>query len=316
MRIRKLMYDSFYSNNEAFSGVTAIENLGSDLYFHYIKNESGHYKLSGNTAATASGVIFEDSVTTSIVVTPTGYTNYRGLGDQISVVNQDGVNVISECTFVSANTGITVVDSDGAFGIDFTAITGTTRINVTHNDGPTGTTIVTCLPYTSIDATINGGNIVYTNFTGATTSMDVHFNSDTITAYTTLTSQNTAAVTVDSSGLVTLVGTGTTTITATIDGLSDSVTVTSYWPVTSVVVTPAAFTGTTTGQTQQLTVVDQNGRNIIAECTFVSYDTSIFTVDTTGLVTCVGNVGDGYVTATHTASGKYARPVTTWRFQP
>jgi hypothetical protein len=229
MRIRKLMYDSFFVNNEAFSGITSVESLSSDLYFHYVKNESGHYKLSGNTATSASGVIFEDSVTTSIVVTPSTFIGYTGDTRQLSVVNQDNVDVITECLFASSNPAISV--STG--GLISIVSTGSSTITVTHNDGPTGSTAVT-----------------------------------------------------------------------------------GYWPVTSVVVTPAAFTGTTTGQTQQLTVVDQNGRNIIAYCTFVSFDTSIFTVNTAGLVTCVGNIGDGYITATHTASGNYARPVTTWRFQP
>ena len=89
-----------------------------------------------------------------------------------------------------------------------------------------------------------------------------------------------------------------------------------FYGTTAVVVTPAAFTGTTTGQTQQLTVVNQNGYDVTAQCTFVSYYPNIFTVNATGLVTCVGNIGDGYITATHIYTGVYAHPTTIWRFQP
>lgn len=140
MRIRKLMYDSFYVNNESFTGVTSVDSLGSDLYFHYTKNTSGHWKLSGNTAALASGIIFEDSVTTSIVVTPSTYIDYSGYTNQLNVVNQDGVDVITECIFASANTGIVTVNNSGLITI---INTGVTTITVTHNDGPTGITTVT-----------------------------------------------------------------------------------------------------------------------------------------------------------------------------
>ena len=46
MRIRKLMYDSFYSNNEAFSGVTSVDSLGADLFFHYTKIDK-HWNPEG-----------------------------------------------------------------------------------------------------------------------------------------------------------------------------------------------------------------------------------------------------------------------------
>lgn len=141
MRIRKLMYDSFYVNDQAFSGVTSVDSLTTDLYFHYTDLNDSRWKLSGNTDATASGIILEDSDTTSITVTPSSFIDYSGGTKQISsIVNQDGVNVFSECTFSSLNTSIATVNSTGLITLIHT---GTTTIVTTHADGPTGGTSVT-----------------------------------------------------------------------------------------------------------------------------------------------------------------------------
>lgn len=240
MRIKKLMNDSFYVNSEDFADVNSVDSLSSDLYFHYTK-DSGQWKLSGNTTARASGIILEDSTTTSITVRLDGLTGLTAATGSTSytltVVNQDDVDVKQEC-------------------IDATGI-------VTSNSG---------------------------------------------VAYLTATYYN-----------VRVAGVGTANVTVTHPDIPSSpviVPVRGYYPTTVVVVTPAAFTGTTTGQTQQLTVVNQNGYDLTDQCTFESYDTDVFTVNSTGLVTCVGNIGDGYITATHIYSGVYARPTTIWRFQP
>lgn len=205
MRIRKLMYDSFYSNNEAFSGVTTVESLGSDLYFHYIKQSSGHYKLSGNTALTASGVIFEDSVTTSLVVTPNPITGATSGTQQLTVLNQDGVDVLSECTFTGATAGL----------ITFGAVTGHTTVTVAHPDIPATPTIVPVDVFWTgalamAPATLSGltGTTLQTTITMVTGGYNV-------TSKCSFTSSTPARATVSATGLLTLLTVGTTTITAT-----------------------------------------------------------------------------------------------------
>lgn len=224
MRIKKLMNDSFYVNEEAFSGVNSVDSLTSDLYFHYTK-DSGHWKLSGNTDARASGVILEDSHTTSIVATPHTFTSYVGNTVQLAVVNQNGDNVITECTFGSSVSTVATVSSTGLITI---IRTGTTTITTTHNDGPTDTTPVI-----------------------------------------------------------------------------------GYWQIGAMQTTPLNWTGTTTGETKQLTVYTQVGsHDITSQCTFVASGAGspgVITVNgATGLVTFVGNnyTGDAcYITVTHTYSG-------------
>ena len=76
------------------------------------------------------------ATTTSIVVTPSGVTLLSGGTDtqQLIVLDQDGKNVISFCTFVSDTPTEATVSSTGLItGI----ITGSAIITVTHEDGPT-----------------------------------------------------------------------------------------------------------------------------------------------------------------------------------
>lgn len=225
MRIRTLTRDSFYVNNEQLSGITAIESLDENLYFHYIKNTSGHYKLSGDTDTTASGIIFEDTVTTSIVVTPSISYKYSGQTIQLVVVNQDNIDVITECIFASSNTGVTTVSSTGLI----TAIaTGTTVTTVTHNDGSTGTETVTVYytgPMTLSGATsgTTGTTVQYT-LTSTPTGVN-------IAALATWTSSITG-VTISSAGLATIAA-GLPTQDVTITATYGLLTGTPYQPSTT-----------------------------------------------------------------------------------
>jgi len=231
MRIRRIMRGAFYTNGlqtDFEAGNLTPTSIGTDWYVYYTDENSDAWKIAptGTTNATTSPILV-DSTTTAITVTPSTFTSYTGDTQQLAVVNQDSVNVISECNFTSDSARVTV-SATGLITIVDPGIPGAATITVSHPDA--------------------GGLSGYTSVSGYT------------------------------------------------------------YPVTSVVVGPVGFTGTTTGQTQQMTVVNQDGLDIISECTFVSFDTNIFTVDSAGLVTVVGNDGDGgYITATHTLTGEYAR---------
>jgi hypothetical protein len=216
MRIKKLMNDSFYVNSEDFTDVNSVDSLSSDLYFHYTK-DSGHWKLSGNTAARASGVILEDSDTTAITVTPSSKTGATSETQQLAVVNQDDVNVLSECTF-SATTAKATVSSDGLITL---VSTGTTSVVVTHPDIPSSPTTVPVYIYWpgSITITAGGGpSGTYTGYTGDT--FQSYATMDTggydVTTVCTWTSDDETKATVGAhTGLITFVAVGSATITAT-----------------------------------------------------------------------------------------------------
>jgi hypothetical protein len=206
MRIKKLMNDSFYVNSEDFADVNSVDSLSSDLYFHYTK-DSGQWKLSGNTTARASGIILEDSTTTSIVVTPHTFTSYVGNTAQLAVVNQNGDNVITECVF---NSSVSTVATVSATGLITIIRTGTTTITATHNDGPTDTTPV--IGYWPIGAM----QTLPLNWTGTTTGetkqlvVYTQVGSHDITSQCTFVASgagSTGVITVNgTSGLVTFVG--------------------------------------------------------------------------------------------------------------
>ena len=112
-------------------------------------------------------------------------------------------------------------------------------------------------------------------------------------------SSATAVATVSASGLVTAVGNGSATITATAGEASGSATVTVAQVVSSVTVAPDSAT-VLEGDTLRLaaTATDANGHAVMAaEFVWASADTLVAVVDTSGLVTGVG-AGLVQVTAT------------------
>ncbi len=116
-------------------------------------------------------------------------------------------------------------------------------------------------------------------------------------------SGDTAVATVDATGLATAAGNGTVTITATSGGASGSASLTVVQAVSAVAVSPAADTLVAWGDTVRLRAEasDANGHAVEgAEFTWASGDTTVATVDATGLATAAGN---GTVTITATSGG-------------
>jgi uncharacterized protein YjdB len=113
-------------------------------------------------------------------------------------------------------------------------------------------------------------------------------------------STNPSVATVDSSGLVTAVSVGSTTIRATVDGIDGTSSGTvSLVPVASVSVSPSSFSVQAT-TVQQLTATTRDGSNNILAgrvVTWQSNNTAVATVSATGLVTGVV-AGSATITAT------------------
>ena len=108
-----------------------------------------------------------------------------------------------------------------------------------------------------------------------------------------------SVATVDASGLVTAVGSGTATVTATAGSASGAATVTVAQSATSVTVSPSTAM-VAPGDTLRLTAeaTDQNGQPIAGmSVRWATNDASVATVDASGLVTAVGS-GTATVTAT------------------
>lgn len=122
-------------------------------------------------------------------------------------------------------------------------------------------------------------------------------------AVVTWSSGDASVATVDASGLATAAGNGTATITATSGRASGSAAVTVAQAVAAVAVSPAADTLLAEGDTVRLAAAanDANGHAVTeVEFVWASADTSVATVDGSGLVTS-GAAGEIEITAT--ASG-------------
>ena len=140
---------------------------------------------------------------------------------------------------------------------------------------------------------------------GATVQLtaEVHDQNARVMADATVTwsSGDTSVATVDASGLVTAVGNGAATITASAGSASGSAVVTVTQSVATVEVSPSAADLAALGATVQLTAeaLDANGHAVPeAEFSWESSDNSVATVDASGLVTAVGN-GAATITASY-----------------
>jgi uncharacterized repeat protein (TIGR01451 family) len=126
-------------------------------------------------------------------------------------------------------------------------------------------------------------------------------------------SGDTTVVTVDSSGIVTAVGTGTTAITVSGTGISPvnvPVTIASR-QLTSISVSPTSIVAIGPGVLQPLAVngqySDGSEQAVTTGLTFTSSNTAVATVDPTGLLTTLGN---GTATITVSAQGVPSAQVT------
>ena len=121
----------------------------------------------------------------------------------------------------------------------------------------------------------------------------------------TWTSSATDVVTVDD-GLITAIGNGTATITASVDGISDTTSVTVAQVVTAVTVTPVVDTLIALGIASQLEAIalDANGHEVVdINFTWTTSADSVVSVDTGGLATATSNGTATITAAVNTVEG-------------
>lgn len=173
---------------------------------------------------------------------------------------------------------------------------GTCKLTATSVDDPTKTATMDLTVNTSIETV----NIIQTElyFTelDKTSQLNLQLLPSDANIETNITwsSSDTSVATVDSEGLVTSKGYGNATITATNGKLSDTAAIKVSIPVTGIILTEAEKS-LTQGNTAQLSFViyPENATN--KAVTWSSSDTSVATVNDTGLVTALNKVGSAII---------------------
>jgi uncharacterized protein YjdB len=228
-----------------------------------------------------------------------------GATTQGTVVLRDAANNVLTGRVVTWSTSDANVATVDAAGVVTGTGAGSATITAT-SEGKSGTAgvTVTLAPVNTVQLTLGSNAIVI----GATTQGTVVLRDAANLVLTgraiTWSTSDGAVATVDANGLVTAVGVGSATITATSEGKSGTAGVTvSLAPVATVQITLG--TGTLrVGDVTQATVVLRDANNNVLTGRVISFGSSkptSATVDAAGVVTATG---PGNVTITATSEGK------------
>ena len=225
-------------------------------------------------------------------------------------------NITGSVTWTSTNPGVATINSAGlatAVGsgtAEITAISNgvvaTSDITVTLPGGTgstPGTPSITVTPGTGTDTFVGE-----TSQFEATGSLTGNSGSQNLTTQVQWISSNVQVATVNSSGLTTAVGPGTTTIIAQSGGINGSATLTVSTTGTSstptITLIPGSSTASFIGETTQFIALGNLAgsaatQNLTNNVAWVSSDTSIATIDQNGLATAVSaNTPGGTTTIT------------------
>ncbi|MCE9574407.1 MAG: Ig-like domain-containing protein [Deltaproteobacteria bacterium] len=273
-----------------------------------------HAALSGKTGSTDLTV--KQAALTSIAVTPTNPTVAVGLTRQFTAIgtftDHTSADITAQVTWASSDTAVAQIsNASGSEGLANALTTGPSTISASLN-GVTGTTALTVsgatllsIAVTPTDDTVASGFSV--QFTAIGTFSDTS-HADLTTQVTWGSSDGEIAAisnAVGSEGLADTAATGTATITAKLDGITGSTTLT----VTPAVLTSIAITPTnpsvTLGIDQQLgatgTFSDGSTQDLTTQVTWGSSDEAVAIIGNSseiyGVVTGV-SVGTATITAT------------------
>ena len=258
---------------------------------------------SGGKSGAAS-IVVSGTAVASVQVTPSSSSLAVGNTTQLTAQAVDASgNAVSgvALSWTSSNTAVATVSSSGlvkavnAGNATITASTGTqSGTSAVAVSGAPAPVTVSALTVSPSSAMLDVGAALQLSATVTDAAGNV------LTGRTiTWSSASPAVATVSSTGVVSGVAAGQTTITATCEGKSSTVSVTVQAPVASVVVTPSPDTLTVGGSKQLSAIVKDNKGNVLTgrTITWRSLAPAIASVSVTGLVTALAT-GNASVTAT------------------
>jgi uncharacterized protein YjdB len=265
--------------------------------------------LSNIASASTQGAPPPPPVVTSVEVTPPSASLSVGTTTtlQATVKDQNGNAMTGQTvTWSTSNPGSATVNSSGVVS---GVAAGSATITATSS-GKSGTSAITVTAVAPVVTTVTVAPPSASIVVGTTTTLQATVKDQSGNAMTgqpvTWSTNNAAAATVNSSGVVSGIAAGSATITATSSGKfgTSAITVTAVAPVvTTVTVAPPSASivaGTTT--TLQATVKDQNGNVMTGQTVAWSTNNAVAaTVNSSGVVS---GIAAGLATVTATSSGK------------
>ena len=271
----------------------------------------------GGVSGTATLTVDPGKFIQSIAVTPATASIAAGTTQQFIATATYSDNTTANVTSsVSWTTSAPATATVSALGLATGVATGTATITAALSSVQgTATLTVTSPPLVSIEVTPMsatvpaGGTQQYTatGVFGDNTTQD-------LTSLVSWTSSATGVATIDAAGLATTVALGTTTITATYQGMSGTaVLAVSSPPLTGVSVTCLLNTiaaGSTTQCTATATYADNTTQNVTSAATWTTSASAVATVSQLGLVSGA-TAGTADITAAYQGqSGQVAIQVT------
>jgi uncharacterized protein YjdB len=229
---------------------------------------------------------------TSISITPESPTVSVGHQSQLTarVLDQAGTEIIGQpITWASGNQGVALVSSSGLVSA---VSAGMAPISATSGSLSASVTVsVVSSAVASVQVSPTSASVVLGGAPVALTATAFDADGKVLEGRAaTWSSQNPTVASVSSSGVVTALGTGSTTVTANVEGKTASATVTvgtaPAAPVVSVTVTLGVATLNVGQQTQASAVLkDAQGNVLNRPVTWSTLDTAVAKVNASGVVT-------------------------------
>lgn len=287
------------SSDSSIASITAAGiATGSSSGSVTITAQSGSMQSSAALTVTAAAANL-----TSIVISPTASSMPINTSQQLTATGNysDGssADLTSTVTWTSSTTAIATISNTGLVSA---VGAGSTNISASLGGVSQSTTLTVTAPtivsiaVTPVGLTLGIG--INQQFVATATYSDG--SSSDLSSAVTWTSSSTPAATVASSGLVTTVAAGQTTITATYGTFTDNSLLTVVAAhLTSITVSPATQT-IAAGTEQQFSAVgnfDDGSTQLLTSLTWSSSSTSVANIDSNGVAAGVGT-GTATITAT------------------
>ncbi len=247
----------------------------------------------------------------TVVVQPAQDTLVVNATAQLTAATLDSIGGVLTGRIVTWGSSDPTTASVSASGLVTALKPGGATITAT-SEGKSGTSAIVVLqaPVASVTVLPPSPDTVFIGYTTQLSAVTKDAGGGTLTGrVVTWQSDNTAAATVDATGLVTGVAAGTANITATSEGKTGSVTlISTVAPVGSVVVAPSSDSVTTGGITKQLTATVRDVKGTVVTdrtITWASTQPSLATVSpSNGATVTVTGVSPGAPSIVATAETK------------